>query len=102
MTADLQASYDAFPYQSLPIRQAHPDRLATLASLFGFEAAPLERCRVLEIGCAAGGHLIPLAVTYPESEFVGIDFSAVQIAEGARDVSALGLSNIQLLPLDVM
>jgi len=102
MTADLRASYDAFPYQSLPLRQTHPDRLATIASLFGFAPAPVEQCRVLEIGCAAGGNLIPMAVSYPQSGFVGIDFSAVQIAEGAREVDALKLTNIQLLPLDVM
>lgn len=102
MTADLRSSYDEVPYRSLPLRQTHLDHLATVASLFGFAATSIERCRVLEIGCAAGGNLIPMAASYPGSEFVGIDFSPVQIGQGAADVEALGLRNIRLLAMDVM
>src|SRR5438128_2655913 len=51
---------------------------------------------VLEIGCADGGNLVPLAVVYPESTLVGIDLSQVQIAEGQETVRALGLTNIEL------
>ena len=99
---DLRASYDEVPYQSLPLRQTHPDHLATVASLFGFAATNIERCRVLELGCAAGGNLIPMAASYPGSEFVGIDLSPVQIAEGTAVVAALSLGNIRLLAMDVM
>jgi methyltransferase-like protein len=63
---------------------------------------PVERSRVLEIGCAAGGNLLPLAGAFPESEFVGIDFSRVEIEEGLADLRALGLRNLQLRCLDIM
>jgi cyclopropane fatty-acyl-phospholipid synthase-like methyltransferase/methyltransferase-like protein len=102
MTADLKASYDELPYHSRPLRQTHPDHLATIASLFGFAATSVERCRVLEIGCAAGGNLIPMAACYPDAEFVGIDFSSVGIEEGSADVRAAGLANIRLLAMDVL
>jgi len=98
----LRASYDAFPYRSVPFAQSHPDRLATLATLFGVVPAPLERCRVLEIGCASGGNLIPIAATLPGSRCVGVDFSAVQIAQGREDVAALGLRNIDLVCADLL
>ncbi|MEP6943753.1 MAG: class I SAM-dependent methyltransferase [Betaproteobacteria bacterium] len=97
----LRASYDAFPYRSLPFAQSHPDRLATLATLFGVVPAPLERCRVLEIGCASGGNLIPVAATLPRSRCVGVDFSSVQIAQGRADISALGLDNVELVHADL-
>ena len=97
----LRAAYDAFPYRSLPFAQSHPDRLATLATLFGVTPAPLARCRVLEIGCASGGNLIPIAATLPQSRCVGVDFSEVQIAEGRADVAALGLENIELVHADL-
>ncbi len=91
-----QASYDQIPYPSLSYSQSHPDRLATVATLLGMSPVAVERCRVLELGCAGGGNLIPMAYGLPESQFVGIDISAHQIAEGQAAVAALGLKNITL------
>jgi SAM-dependent methyltransferase len=102
MTAALRTSYDEIPYQSVPLRQTHPDDLATVASLFGFDAPDVAHARVLEIGCGSGGNLIPMAASYPDSTFVGIDLSAVQIAHGAAEIEALRLRNIHLQAIDVM
>jgi cyclopropane fatty-acyl-phospholipid synthase-like methyltransferase len=102
MSAELRQSYDAFPYLSFPFPQSHPDRLATIGWLLGMEPVRVEACRVLEVGCASGGNLLPMAVSLPGSEFVGVDFSPVQIERGIADVKALGLTNIQLLPMDIM
>jgi len=101
MTETLRASYDEFPYESAPVAHSHPDRLATLGRLFGLTPPPIERCRVLEIGCSSGGNLIPMAEMLPQSEFTGIDFSAVQIDRAMADASALGLANVRLLQMDV-
>lgn len=90
------SSYDEVPYESYPYAQTHPDRLATIARLFQMRPAAIDRCRVLELGCAAGGNLMPMAVQLPGSHFVGIDLSARQIADGQRVVADLKLSNIQL------
>jgi methyltransferase-like protein/SAM-dependent methyltransferase len=90
------SSYDEVPYESYPYAQTHPDRLATIAQLFQMQPAAIDRCRVLELGCAAGGNLIPMAVQLPGSRFVGIDLSARQIADGRRVVADLKISNIQL------
>jgi hypothetical protein len=51
-------SYDEVPYESYPFAQTHPDRLATVATLLGMQPAPVEQCRVLELGCASGGNLL--------------------------------------------
>lgn len=95
-------SYDEVLYQSQPIGATQPDRLATLATLFSLEVAPPSRARVLEIGCATGGNLIPLACRYPQAAFVGLDRSARQIGEGRRDAQALGLRNLELIERDLM
>jgi methyltransferase-like protein/SAM-dependent methyltransferase len=98
----LGTSYDEVPYESHPFAQTHPDRLATVATLFGMRPAPIDRCRVLELGCAGGGNLIPMALALPNSHFLGIDLSPRQIAEGQKVVSALGLDNIELRHLSIL
>src|SRR5438477_2820132 len=81
VAAPVATSYDEVPYQSDPFPQTHPDTLATIATLFGLSPPPVETCRVLELGCASGGNLIPMAIELPEAQFVGVDLSARQIAE---------------------
>jgi len=94
-------SYDEVPYTSHPFPQTHPDRLATVATLMGLRPVPVQRCRVLELGCASGGNLIPMAATLPESRFVGLDLSLLQIESGRRQAEALGLKNVELLNRDL-
>lgn len=86
---------------SQPNLAAHPDRLATLAHLFGLKPVDPKRCRVLELGCADGGNLIPMALALPDSEFLGIDSSAERIDRGNALIGELGLGNIQLRALDM-
>ncbi len=88
--------YDAVPYTSLPVTRLQPARLAALARLFGLAAPDVAKARVLEIGCASGGHLIPLAAAFPDAQFFGIDVSPVQIADGLARTARLGLHNIEL------
>ena len=94
--------YDVLPYESNPFRETHPQFLAALGRLFGVPAADPARCRVLELGCASGGNLIPMAWHLPHSEFVGIDLEAAQIREGQELVAELGLGNIHLAQGDIL
>jgi SAM-dependent methyltransferase len=93
--------YDRLPYQSNPFAETHPRNLAMLAGLLGLNPAPAESCRVLELGCAAGGNLIPMAWHLRDSQFVGIDLEPVQVEAGQRMVGALGLGNIVLQQGDI-
>jgi len=93
--------YDRIPYPAGAYCQSHPDRLEILATLFGMSPPDVRRCRVLELGCADGANLIPMACALPESTFVGIDLSQRQIKDGQEIISALGLSNIELLHRDI-
>jgi SAM-dependent methyltransferase/methyltransferase-like protein len=98
----MQSSYDEIPYPSKPFPQSHPDRAATVAGLYGLDPARVDSCRVLELGCAHGDNLIPLALRFPQARFTGVDRSTVQI-DAARAVSAeLGIDNLTLLAADLM
>jgi methyltransferase-like protein/2-polyprenyl-3-methyl-5-hydroxy-6-metoxy-1,4-benzoquinol methylase len=97
----LRADYDMTPYTSNSFPQSAPGRLAAIAYLFGLEAPEVATARVLEIGCAGGGNLIPFAAAHPRARVVGIDLSQVQIDHGRTRVQALGLHNLQLLAGDI-
>lgn len=101
-TETIRQSYEEAPYPDLCYTQTHPDRLATLAALLGLTPPAVENCRVLEIGCAVGGNLIPMAHGLPNSEFVGIDISPHQIEIGQEAIQDLGLKNISLQVDDIL
>jgi SAM-dependent methyltransferase len=86
--------YDAVLYPARAFVQTHPDRLATLATLFGLAPAPPGGCRVLELGCGAGGNLLPMAVGLPGSTFVGIDTSRRAIERARALTDSLGVGNV--------
>ena len=90
-------TYDEVPYTSAAFAGSAPEHLRAVAHLFGLEAPVPGRARVLELGCAAGGNLIPFAVRHSEADVVGIDLSPVQIDAGRRIVEAMGLSNVRLI-----
>ena len=93
---DIAQSYDEIPYASWPLTSLQPARLAALAQLFGMPFAPPQTARTLEIGCASGGHIIPLAYASPQAHFTGVDLSPVQIHDGQARVKRLGLHNVDL------
>jgi SAM-dependent methyltransferase len=82
-------------YDSLPIALTRPAHLAAIAHLFDLAAPEVATARVLEIGCASGGNLIPLAASFPEARFVGVDLSAVQVEQGRQRAGAAALANIE-------
>lgn len=94
-------SYDLIPYESIPIPATHPDALAAAARLAGLTPPPVEGCRVLELGAASGGNLIPMAFYRPGNDYVGVDLSQRQVEDGSALIAALGLANVRLLHRDV-
>lgn len=89
-------AYDDFPYEGHAFPLTHPDRIATVATLFGMTPAAPPVARVLELGCGMGGNLIPMASFMPEGEFVGYDLSEVQVRHARARAEALGLRNIEI------
>ena len=76
--------------------------MAVAAILFDLEPPPLERCRVLEIGCNQGGNLIPMAFGLPESEFTGIDVAPGTIARAQSRIERIGLKNIRVHAMNLL
>ncbi len=97
----LQARYTETPYRLGATFQSHPARLAAVARLLGRATPALRGARVLELGCASGLNLLPLAAAFPETQFTGVDLVAPSIAEGRELIAATGLTNIRLEQADL-
>jgi methyltransferase-like protein len=93
--------YDEVLYPAGVYPQTHPNRLATIGVFRGMRPAPIDRCRVLELGCGAASNLTGIAFHLPESEFVGLDQARRPIASGQKFIAGLGLTNINLHAIDV-
>jgi methyltransferase-like protein/trans-aconitate methyltransferase len=90
------------PYRSLAFPQTHPDHLAAVARIFNLSPPDVGACRVLELGCASGGNLLPMAFNLPGSELVGVDSSRRQVddANAARDALKLGNLRVECASLE--
>jgi methyltransferase-like protein/2-polyprenyl-3-methyl-5-hydroxy-6-metoxy-1,4-benzoquinol methylase len=97
-----QTSYDEVPYDFRSFTVTHPDHLATMATLFGLKPQSPAHCRVLELGSARGGNLIPMAINLPNSQFLGIDLSTRQVRDGNAIIEKLGLKNIELRHANIL
>ena len=100
-TDPIRERYDAVPYRHGAISDSHPARIGFIARLFGIHAAPPDRCRVLELGCGEGMNLLPLAERFPGSDFVGVDFSKLQIGVAETAGAACGIRNARFVCADL-
>ncbi|GAA5233994.1 methyltransferase domain-containing protein [Verticiella sediminum] len=88
--------YDDRPYTSNAFFYAAPGHIRATAWLYGVDTVPLKQARVLELGCAAGGNLLPFATLHPEATVVGVDLSSVQVEQGRQVIADLGIRNLTL------
>jgi len=100
--ASSRPSYDEVPYESFSYPQTHPTHLRAIASLFGLNPPEIANARVLELGCASGGNLFPIAAVSPKAHFLGIDLSQEQIARAKKINADLGLKNVEFLQQDIL
>ena len=100
--SDHARDYEALPYSSEAYPGSHPMRTSAVARLFGMTPPPVETARVLELGCASGGNLIPMALSLPDAEFVGVDISPRQVEMAGARIERLGLKNARVACLDIL
>lgn len=97
---NLRDYYSALPYNSFSYIESAPEQMEAVATLFRTPGNPAPSAKVLEVGCASGGNLIPFAMRHPNANCVGIDLSENQIADAIDHAKRLGLENIRFLEAD--
>ncbi|MFI6340986.1 class I SAM-dependent methyltransferase [Streptomyces sp. NPDC050535] len=80
---EVRALYERFPYPS-PSASAQP--IFDIAMGLDFVVEELAGREVLDAGCGTGHRLVGLACQYPETTFVGVDFSERSLSI-ARDLA---------------
>ena len=55
--------------------------------------------RILDIGCALGNSLVPIANTFPEADITAIDVSAPMLRYGHARAASLGITNINFVQM---
>lgn len=100
--SDIKNSYDDLMYESKAFSQTAINNLEARARLIGLQPAPAANAKVLELGCSMGGNIITQALYYPDAEFVGIDLSGRQVAQGNAIIEKMGLENVRLEEKDIL
>nr|WP_304675570.1 class I SAM-dependent methyltransferase [Neisseria polysaccharea] len=100
--SDIKNSYDDLMYESGAFPQTAINNLEARARMMGLQPAPAANAKVLELGCSMGGNIITQALYYPDAEFVGIDLSGRQVAQGNAIIEKMGLENVRLAEKDIL
>jgi SAM-dependent methyltransferase len=93
---DTATSYDHVPYSFSSFPESHPRRLQAAAHLLGLETPAPAECRVLELGCAVGGNIVPMAYSLPGASLIGIDRVTSQIETAREFAAASDVKNLDL------
>lgn len=100
--SDIKNSYDDLMYESGAFPQTAINNLEARARMMGLKPAAAAKAKVLELGCSMGGNIITQALYYPDAEFVGIDLSGRQVAQGNAIIEKMGLENVRLEEKDIL
>lgn len=100
--SSIQEEYETLPYPHYVHPLSDPARSAVLGRLFGLRPADPRRARVLELGCGSGSNLLAMAARSPGSRFLGLDFSAPDIAAARKIAMEAGLQNVEFEQADLL
>jgi len=101
MSTNYQHSHlsDFYPAMSHP--PAHPAVISATALLGGLRLPPIGEMRILEIGCATGHHILPIAESFPGAKITAIDLDAAAISEAKRLAELAQIDNISFVCADL-
>jgi SAM-dependent methyltransferase len=97
----LKQLYGARSYPAMSHPLSDPAVSSVAALLGGLHVKHSSGARILEIGCASGHNLIPLAMRWPNARFVGIDFSDPAIRNARELADITGLTNMEFQAVDL-
>lgn len=98
MSDDVRRMYERFPY---PSPDADSDLIYDTAVALDFVVEDLAGKRVLDAGCGTGHRLVAMASQFPDTEFVGVDFSEHSLAVAADLAARQHCDNVTVAPAEI-
>lgn len=97
----VRALYQNHRYPAMSHPLSDPAVSAVAAQLGGLKTVPPRQARILEIGCASGHNLLPLAKRWPESRCLGMDLTEGAVAAARQLAAEAGIGNATFLCADL-
>jgi SAM-dependent methyltransferase len=102
MSDGLRDLYEELDYPAMSHPPSHPAVTGVVARLAGLPPVDFSRMRVLELGCAGGWNLLPIAAEFPEAECLGVDFSGRAVADARAVAGEAGIGNARFEAADML
>lgn len=93
--------YQSRGYPPMSHPSSDPAVTSVAARFAGLKPPHPSAARILEIGCAAGHNLLPLAARWPGASFTGVDISRPMVAEAERRARGAGITNVSFAAADL-
>lgn len=93
--------YQTHGYPPMSHPSADPAVISVAAWFSGLKPPSLATARILEIGCASGHHLLPLAMRWPGSICTGVDLSRDAIGQAKQRMNEAGIKNASFYASDL-
>ncbi|WP_327085942.1 class I SAM-dependent methyltransferase [Nonomuraea sp. NBC_01738] len=95
---DVRELYERFPYP-LPTSAAEPIFDTAIGVDLAFH--DLDGRRVLDAGCGTGHRLVALALQFPDTSFLGLDFSSRSISVAEELAGRYGCANVEFVRAEI-
>ena len=97
----VRLQYEQYPYPDIDPQQDRPGLLVSghlelMCDIVWAGKKRPDRLKVLDAGCGTGGPLVAMALQYPQTDIVGIDFSAASIDKARRLAARHNVKNVTL------
>lgn len=102
MSDPVRDLYQTSVYPAMSHPSCDPSTTTVAAKLAGLTTPDPSGSTILEIGCATGHNLLPLAARWPNSRFIGIDLSSTAIRTARETAGAANITNIEFLEADLV
>jgi SAM-dependent methyltransferase len=95
----VKRQYEQYPYPDIDPTTDRPGLLVSghlelMCDIVWAGKKPPEQLKVLDAGCGTGGPLVAMALQYPGTEMVGLDFSGASIEKARRLASRHNVKNV--------
>jgi trans-aconitate methyltransferase len=101
MNETVESLYESAQYPAMSHPVAHPSAMAASALLSGLRTPVLNNARILEIGCAQGHHILPIARRWPDAQVTAIDHSSSAVAAAKQVAAEAKITNVEFIQADV-